>query len=224
MQHRRFGRTGWEVPVVGFGTWQTFDVGPSREDAAREVVEAVWDGGTRLFDSSPMYGRAEAVLGRALGEHRQDAFVTTKIWSRSLAEGKRQFDAQLGFFGARVDLEQVHNLVNWREQLDWMEAERDAGRIGFLGATHYSARAFDELEVVMRSGCIDVIQVPYNPLERDAERRILPRRRTGRRPSSASGSPAWHAARRSRAGRRRRITETPPTGSPEPRDRVPTLK
>jgi aryl-alcohol dehydrogenase-like predicted oxidoreductase len=174
MERRRFGRTGWEVPVVGLGTWQTFDVGPGQEHRASEVVDAAWEGGTRLFDSSPMYGRAEGVLGRALGEHRADAIVATKIWTSSLAEARSQFADQLEFYDGRVDLEQVHNLVRWREHLEWMEGERAAGRIGFLGATHYSPSAFDELEEVMLSGRIDAIQVPYSPVEREAERRILP--------------------------------------------------
>ena len=174
MERRRFGGTGWEVPVVGLGTWQTFDVGPAEEPAARDVVDAVWEGGARFFDSSPMYGRAEGVLGRALGDRRSDALVATKIWTSSMAEARRQFQAQLGLFGGRVDLEQVHNLVGWRGHLDWLEEQRAAGRIGFLGATHYAAVAFDELEEVMLTRRVHAIQVPYNPLERDAERRILP--------------------------------------------------
>ncbi len=174
MEGRRFGRTEWHVPVIGLGTWQTFDVDRRDEGRARAVVDAVWEGGTRFFDSSPMYGRAEGVLGRALGDRRADALVATKIWTSSIDRARSQFEAQLEFFGGRVDLEQVHNLVAWPAHIDWLEEERAAGRVGFLGATHYAASNFDELEQVMRTGRIDAIQVPYNPLERDAERRILP--------------------------------------------------
>src|SRR5690348_5632373 len=170
MERRRFGRTGWEVPVVGLGTWQTFDVGRSEESIARDVTETVWAAGTRFFDSSPMYGRAEGVLGRALEAHRRDALIATKIWTSSLEEAHQQFETQLGFFGGHVDLEQIHNLVAWRAHLDWLEEERAGGRIGFIGATHYSASAFSELEEVMRTGRIDAIQIPYNPHEREAER------------------------------------------------------
>ena len=174
MERRRFGRTGWEVPVIGLGTWQTFDLEPSEESAARAVVDAVWEGGTRLFDTSPMYGRAEGVLGRALANRRVDALVASKIWTSSKVEGRAQFEAQLELFGGRVDLLQVHNLVAWREHLEWLEPERAAGRIGAIGATHYASSAFDDLETVMRTGRIDCIQVPYNLAQREVERRILP--------------------------------------------------
>jgi aryl-alcohol dehydrogenase-like predicted oxidoreductase len=173
VERRRFGRSGLELPVVGLGTWQTFDVGPEGEDAARAVVGAVLDEGTRVFDSSPMYGRAEGVLGRALGDRRDEAFVATKIWTPSPERARRQFDDQLGHYG-RVELEQIHNLVAWEDHLPWLEEERDAGRIDLIGATHYDAGAFDELERVMSSGRIDAIQIPWNPAERAAERRILP--------------------------------------------------
>ncbi|HTG46134.1 MAG TPA: aldo/keto reductase [Actinomycetota bacterium] len=174
MERRAFGSTGLEVPVVGLGTWNALDVVPGDEPRARAVVTAALGTGANLIDSSPMYGRAEQVLGRALGSRRPEAIVATKIWSGSEEEGRRQFAAQLRYFGDRVDVLQVHNLTAWRAQLDWMEAERDAGRIGVLGATHYAATAFDELARAMRSGRIGMVQVPWNPRERDAEREILP--------------------------------------------------
>jgi aryl-alcohol dehydrogenase-like predicted oxidoreductase len=174
MERRAFGATGLEVPVIGLGTWNVFDLPDRDQVRADEVVEAAFASGSRVVDSSPMYGRAERVLARALGDRRAEAIVATKIWARSTDEGRRQFEAQLGFFGGRVDVEQVHNLVGWGDHLTWMEREREEGRIGLLGATHYSAGAFAELERVMRSGRIQAIQVPHNPAEREAERRILP--------------------------------------------------
>ena len=164
MEQRRLG------PVVGLGTWNTF--GGDRTLAER-VVGAALDAGTRVFDSSPMYGAAEASLGGALARRRSEAIVATKIWTPSASEARRQLDHQLRFFG-HVELEQVHNLVAWRQHLPWLESEREAGRIGKLGVTHYSPGAFDELAEAMRSGRFDAVQLPLNPRERDCERTLLP--------------------------------------------------
>jgi aryl-alcohol dehydrogenase-like predicted oxidoreductase len=174
MESRALGRTGVELPVVGLGTWNTFDLPDDDQQLADRVVESAFAAGTRLVDSSPMYGRAERVLGRALGQRRREAFVATKIWTPSVATGREQLADQLGYYDGPIDLEQVHNLVAWQEHLDRLETERDAGRIRFLGATHYAPSAFGELARVMRTGRIDAIQIPLNPRERGVEREILP--------------------------------------------------
>ncbi len=174
METRRFGNTGLELPVVGLGTWRRFDVGRDDEENAAAVVDVIFEGGGRVFDSSPMYGRAEGVLGRALAGRRERAFVATKIWTPSPEGGRRQLADQLRFYGGRVDLEQVHNLVAWREHLAWLEREREAERVRFLGATLYDRGAFDELARVMRTRRIDAIQVPYNPTEQEVSRSLLP--------------------------------------------------
>jgi diketogulonate reductase-like aldo/keto reductase len=164
MEERRLG------PVVGLGTWNTF-AGDRR--LAREVVHAALDAGCRILDSSPMYGQAEESLAAALDGRRGDAFVATKIWTDSPGRARRQYEAQLGWFGV-VDLEQVHNLVAWREHLPWLEAERAAGRIRRLGVTHYDPGAFAELAEALRTGRFDAVQLPLNPREREAERKLLP--------------------------------------------------
>ena len=165
MEERRLG------PVVGLGTWRTFG---SDASLAREVVGAAVDAGTRLVDSSPMYGGAEESLGTALNGRRAGVTVATKIWSESQAEARAQYASQLDWFGGHVDIEQVHNLVGWREHAGWLEEERAAGRIGRIGVTHYAAGAFAELAEAMKSGRFDTVQLPYNPCERESERELLP--------------------------------------------------
>lgn len=176
IERRTLGTDGPALPVIGLGTWRVFDLPSARQSVADQVVAAAFAGGVRVVDSSPMYGRAEAVASAALaaGPGREDAFVATKVWTSSVDEARGHFRRQLDWFGGRVDLLQVHNLVAWQEHLPWMEAERDAGRVGLIGVTHYSGSAFDELEVAMRTGRIQAIQVPVNPRERVAEERILP--------------------------------------------------
>jgi diketogulonate reductase-like aldo/keto reductase len=156
--------------VVGLGTYSTF--GGDRE-RARKVVEAALAAGTAVFDSSPMYGGAEVSLGDALRERRGEATVATKIWARSVDEGRAQYDAQRRYYG-RVEIQQVHNLAVWREHLGWLEEEQSAGRIDRLGVTHYAASAFDELERALATGHFQTVQLPLNPLERECERRLLP--------------------------------------------------
>jgi len=164
MEERRLG------PVVGLGTWQTFG---SNVELAQDVVAAAYAAGVRLFDSSPMYGGAQRSLGAALDGRRGHVKVATKIWANSVGEGRTQFADQLEWFG-RVEIEQIHNLAAWKEQLPWLEEERAAGRIDRLGVTHYAPSAFGELATAMRTGRFDVVQLPYNPRERECEHQLLP--------------------------------------------------
>ncbi|MDQ3705199.1 MAG: aldo/keto reductase [Chloroflexota bacterium] len=175
MEHRTLGQSGLQVPVVGMGTWQTFDVrGAENEKSRAAVVETALSEGANFFDSSPMYGEAERVLGMALSDKRDQAIVATKVWAASPAQGRVQIERALQFFGGGVDLYQVHNLLAWHDQLILLERLRADGRIRAIGATHYSHTAFGELSTVMRTGRIDAIQIPYNPLQREVERDILP--------------------------------------------------
>ena len=175
MELRALGRTGLRVPVIGMGTWQSFNAsGPRGTEQARVLVDTGLGCGTTLFDSSPMYGAAEERLGLALAHRRDDAIVATKVWTDSAREGRRQIAQALDWFGGRVELYQVHNLVAWREHLPVLEALREKGAVAAIGATHYRAAAFDELATVMRSGRITAIQIPYSPHEREVERLILP--------------------------------------------------
>lgn len=175
MEDRQFGRTPLTVPAVGMGTWQTFDV-PHRagEENARRVVDAALAAGASLFDSSPMYGRAERVLAGALAGRRVEAIVATKIWTPSREEGARQAAHALSLYDDLVDIYQVHNLVAWPQQLELLHRLKSEGRVRVVAATHYDPSAFHELRRVMESGRIEAIQIPYNPHEREVEDVILP--------------------------------------------------
>jgi aryl-alcohol dehydrogenase-like predicted oxidoreductase len=157
------------------GTWRTFDVTSASHVAQRRrVVDRALEMGSTLFDSSPMYGAAERVLGQALDGRREQALVATKVWTADDAEAERQFQRALGYYGDSVDLYQVHNLVAWRPRLASLERLRDQQRVRAIGITHYQHAAFPELMDIMRSGRVSAIQIPYNPLERVVEQAVLP--------------------------------------------------
>jgi aryl-alcohol dehydrogenase-like predicted oxidoreductase len=179
IMQRPIPRTGESVPVVGLGTWQTFDVGadPSaRAPLQKVLLEFAAHGGT-VIDSSPMYGRAEAVVGDLSAELRLQKrfFLATKVWTQGRDAGVRQMEQSLQRLRAeRIDLMQVHNLVDWRTHLATLKQWREQGKVRYLGVTHYTASAHDELARVLERENLDFVQVNYSLAEREAERRLLP--------------------------------------------------
>jgi aryl-alcohol dehydrogenase-like predicted oxidoreductase len=161
------------VPVVGLGTWRRLEAAAARGQD-RELIDAAITADVRLIDTSPMYGDAERLLGAALAGKRDEVVVADKIWTPSPEEGAAQLDRAVAWYGGRVDLMQIHNLVATRAHLPMLEAARDQGLVGLIGATHYSPGAFSDLADLMRTGRIDAVQVPYNPAHREVERTILP--------------------------------------------------
>jgi aryl-alcohol dehydrogenase-like predicted oxidoreductase len=175
LERRDLGTSGVEVPVVGLGTWQVLDVRGREEESRHEVVRAALEEGANLFDSSPMYGEAERVLGDALRKFGRDrAIVATKVWTSNDREAERQIERSLGYFGGRLELYQVHNLVAVERRLNTLHRLKDEGIVRTVGATHYSRAAFGNLASVMRSGRVDFVQVPYNAAETAATQELLP--------------------------------------------------
>lgn len=176
---RRIPASGESLPVVGLGTWRTFDVGGAEDERAslREVLRAFVRGGGRVIDSSPMYGRAESVVGELVSElgARERLFLATKVWTSGREAGVRQMEESFRRLRARrIDLLQVHNLVDWRTHLKTLRAWREEGRIRYLGVTHYTESAYGELARVLESEPVDFVQLNYSVAEREAERRLLP--------------------------------------------------
>ena len=168
------------LPVIGLGTWQTFDVGTAA--VARQPLEGVLRAfvaaGGRVIDSSPMYGSSESVVGdlaAKLGLH-DDLFVATKVWTSGRRSGVDQMnDSMRKLRAKRIDLMQVHNLVDVATHLDTLDEWKREGRIRYVGITHYHSGAYAEVEKVFASRRgIDFLQINYSVAEREAERRILP--------------------------------------------------
>jgi diketogulonate reductase-like aldo/keto reductase len=176
---RTIPSTGERIPAIGLGTWQTFDVGASPE-ARRplaNVLERFVALGGRVVDSSPMYGTSEEVLGDLAAEVglEENLFVATKVWTRGRADGIRQMETSMRRLRVeRIDLMQVHNLLDAGTHLDTLAGWKREGRIRYLGVTHYTAGAHDDLARAMRDHTLDFIQVNLSVAERAAEERLLP--------------------------------------------------
>ena len=169
--------TGEKLPAVGLGTWETFDAGPGadvRRPLAEVLARFVARGG-RVVDSSPMYGRAEGVLGSLArdGGLLPSLFVATKVWTRGRSSGLEQMERSLRLLG-RIDLLQVHNLLDLDTQLGSIRAWKKEGKVRYAGVTHYTASAHAELARVLRKEKPDFLQVNYSPAEPEAGETLLP--------------------------------------------------
>ncbi|WP_082508652.1 aldo/keto reductase [Burkholderia sp. Leaf177] len=179
MNKRAIPSTGEMLPVVGCGTWRTFDVGNDAAAQARlaDVLQILFDNGGSVIDSSPMYGSSEAVAGSVLtrmNAHKR-AFVATKVWTSGRDAGIAQMENSLRLWQQpRIDLMQIHNLLDWQTQLATLRDWKARGRIRYIGVTHYTSSAFGEVEAVMRSEKIDFVQINYAADDRVAEETLLP--------------------------------------------------
>ncbi len=179
MRRRRIAKTGEELPVVGCGTWVGFGHAPGTPEYARlpGVLEALFDAGGTLLDSSPMYGRSERTTGELLARssRRRQAFLATKVWTTGREAGIRQMQESMSLLGTqKLDLMQVHNLVDWQTQLQTLKEWKSQGRVRYVGITHYTPSAYREVEAVMRREPIDFLQINYAFDDQAAAERLLP--------------------------------------------------
>jgi diketogulonate reductase-like aldo/keto reductase len=179
MNTRPIPSTRESLPVIGCGTYNGFDVARRSTEYARlpGVLRALFDAGGSLLDSSPMYGRAEEVTGDLLaasGSHKQ-AFIATKVWTRGRDAGVKQMQHSMRLLRTKkIDLMQIHNLVDWRTHLATLRDWKTQGLIRHIGITHYTSSAYRDLEAVMRAEQLDFLQINYSFEEPEAAQRILP--------------------------------------------------
>lgn len=175
MLTRKIPRTGEELPAIGLGTWQTFDVPPRGHAPLKDVLTEFFAGGGRLIDSSPMYGRSEETVGDLLADVGGTPFLATKVWTSGKQAGIDQMKRSMQRMRTqRMDLMQVHNLLDYKTHLPVLRDWKAAGTIRYLGVTHYQHSAFDTIEKLMREEQLDFIQVPYSITDTLAEQRLLP--------------------------------------------------
>lgn len=179
MESRTIPQTGESLPIIGLGTWQTFDVDLDARARTRlgEVLTTFVDAGGRLVDSSPMYRRSERVVGElaaSAGIHDR-LFLATKVWTRGRAEGIRQMENSMRLLRTdRLDLMQVHNLVDARIHLDTLRGWKRDGRVRYIGVTHYTAAGAAEIARLIATEPVDFVQINYSAVERAAEEKLLP--------------------------------------------------
>jgi aryl-alcohol dehydrogenase-like predicted oxidoreductase len=178
MHTRKIPSTGEPLPVIGVGTWQTFDIGASPQERAprAEVLKVLFEAGGSAIDSSPMYGRAEQVVGDLLAEAgtRDKAFLATKVWTHGRTEGIAQMEQSMKRLRTdRIDLMQIHNVVDWESHLPTLKAWKAGGRIRLIGITHYTESMHGTLEAILQLGGFDFVQVNYALDDRGVERRLL---------------------------------------------------
>jgi diketogulonate reductase-like aldo/keto reductase len=179
MLTRAIPSSGEKLPVIGLGTWQTFDVDLTSDTRRQleDVLSLFVKLGGRVIDSSPMYGHAEDVIGdltATLGI-RDKLFVATKVWTRGKENGIRSMErSMVRLRTKRIDLMQVHNLLDVHIHLETLREWKEQGRIRYIGITHYESGAFGEVEKIMRNEKLDFVQINYSLMERDAEERVLP--------------------------------------------------
>jgi diketogulonate reductase-like aldo/keto reductase len=171
--------SGEALPLVGLGSWITFNVGddPVARDACAQVMGAFFAAGGRMIDSSPMYGSSQGVIGYGLAKLGRPAglFAADKVWISSASRGPAQIEASRQVWGVpRFDLLQVHNLLSWDAHLRTLLAMKAEGQLRYVGITTSEGRRHGEFEQIMRAQPLDFVQVTYNILDREAEDRILP--------------------------------------------------
>ena len=176
MLTRTIPSSGEALPVIGLGTWQTFDVKAPRYPVLQEVLKTLHAAGGRLIDSSPMYGRSEEVVGditSAMPE-QNDFFYATKVWTQGAAAGKAQLAESFRLMKREVmDLVQIHNLLDWHSHLPYLLQMKEEGKLRYVGITHYQDSSHEELEKLIRNEPIDFVQFNYSILSRHAEKSLL---------------------------------------------------